>query len=300
MLLLVVLHTVALVEIGTLFAAIAARLGRGEALLATLLLPAVTPVFLSAVLSTQRVLAGDGLAPAARPWLLVTAGLDVLYFFVAMLTFEFVLDDKMSALLAPLGAAGAAHGGGALPHLPVRTRGAGDGRGAARLLLPRARGHGRLSPHLRPAAGLGWVPWTGRRGFDYLAIAATELAFVFCTLVLVTGPIWAKPAWGTWWTWEAKLTTTLVLWLLLAASLMVRGQAENREQGRASAPSSVWWPRSMCRSSTRRPLVAAGSTPWSSARCKRDTLDPGCASPSLSPWERSSCCTACCCCCAIA
>ena len=92
MLLLVVLHTVALVEIGTLFAAIAARLGRGEALLATLLLPASTPVFLSAVLSTHHVLAGEGLAPAQR-WLLVTAGLDVLYFFVAMLTFEFVLDE---------------------------------------------------------------------------------------------------------------------------------------------------------------------------------------------------------------
>jgi heme exporter protein C len=80
------------------------------------------------------------------------------------------------------------------------------------------------------AGSVGFL-WTGRRGFDYLAIAATELAFVFCTLVLVTGPIWAKPAWGTWWTWEAKLTTTLVLWLLLAASMMVRRQAENREQG---------------------------------------------------------------------
>ncbi len=92
MLLLVLLHTLALVEIGTLFAAVAARLGRGETLLATLLLPAVTPVFLSAVLSTQHVLAGEGLAPA-RAWLLVTGGLDVLYFFVAMLTFEFVLDE---------------------------------------------------------------------------------------------------------------------------------------------------------------------------------------------------------------
>ena len=92
MLLLVVLHTVALVEMGTLFAAIAARLGRGEALLATLLLPASTPVFLSAVLSTQHLLAGEGLDPA-RPWLLVTAGLDVLYFLLAMLTFEFVLDE---------------------------------------------------------------------------------------------------------------------------------------------------------------------------------------------------------------
>jgi heme exporter protein C len=80
------------------------------------------------------------------------------------------------------------------------------------------------------AGSVGFL-WTGRRGFDYLAIAATELAFVFCTLVIVTGPIWAKPAWGTWWTWEAKLTTTLVLWLLLAAAMMVRSQAGNREQG---------------------------------------------------------------------
>jgi heme exporter protein B len=92
MLLIVALHTVALVVIGTLFAAVAARLGRGEALLATLLLPASTPVFLSAVRATGGVLAGDGLAPH-RDWLLVTAGLDVLYFFVALATFEFVLDD---------------------------------------------------------------------------------------------------------------------------------------------------------------------------------------------------------------
>ena len=66
--------------------------------------------------------------------------------------------------------------------------------------------------------------------WDNLSRAATETALVFCTIVLVTGPIWAKPAWGVWWTWEAKLTTTLVLWLLLAASLLVRSYAENRDQ----------------------------------------------------------------------
>jgi heme exporter protein C len=47
----------------------------------------------------------------------------------------------------------------------------------------------------------------------------------------VTGPIWAKPAWGVWWTWEAKLTTTLVLWLLLAGILLARGYATTPEQG---------------------------------------------------------------------
>jgi heme exporter protein C len=57
--------------------------------------------------------------------------------------------------------------------------------------------------------------WTRRAGWDHLSIASAEVGLLFCTLVLITGPIWAKPAWGVWWTWEAKLTTTLILWLLL-------------------------------------------------------------------------------------
>jgi heme exporter protein C len=73
--------------------------------------------------------------------------------------------------------------------------------------------------------------WTRRRVFDYVAIGATELALVFCTVVLISGPIWAKPAWGVWWTWEARLTTTLVLWLILAGTVMVRGYASDRDTG---------------------------------------------------------------------
>lgn len=73
--------------------------------------------------------------------------------------------------------------------------------------------------------------WTRRRFWDDVSRASTEIGLVFCTVVLITGPIWAKPAWGVWWTWEARLTTTLVLWLILAACLMVRGYAENRDQG---------------------------------------------------------------------
>ena len=73
--------------------------------------------------------------------------------------------------------------------------------------------------------------WTRRSFFDHVARASTEVGLLFCTVVLITGPIWAKPAWGVWWTWEARLTTTLVLWLLLAASLMVRGYARDRDTG---------------------------------------------------------------------
>ncbi|MFQ5551656.1 MAG: cytochrome c biogenesis protein CcsA, partial [Gemmatimonadales bacterium] len=46
---------------------------------------------------------------------------------------------------------------------------------------------------------------------------------LFCTLVLLTGPLWAKPAWGTWWTWDARLTSTLFIFLLFIGYLVLRG-----------------------------------------------------------------------------
>jgi len=86
------LHTIGIAELGTLFAAVATRLGRGEALLATLLLPAATPLFLSAVKCTEAVLEHATLASAWR-WLAITSGLNVLYLLVALATFEYVLED---------------------------------------------------------------------------------------------------------------------------------------------------------------------------------------------------------------
>ena len=76
---------------------------------------------------------------------------------------------------------------------------------------------------------LGYLA-TRKPVWDHLAVAACEVGWLFCTLVLVTGPIWAKPAWGVWWTWEAKITTTLVLWLLLAGIVIARGYATTQEQ----------------------------------------------------------------------
>jgi heme exporter protein C len=76
---------------------------------------------------------------------------------------------------------------------------------------------------------LGYLA-TRKPVWDHLAVASCEVGWVFCTLVLITGPIWAKPAWGVWWTWEAKITTTLVLWLLLAGIVLARGYATTQEQ----------------------------------------------------------------------
>ncbi len=57
---------------------------------------------------------------------------------------------------------------------------------------------------------------------DAVAVAAAEVGLVFCTVVLVTGPIWARPVWGIWWTWDWRLTSTLVLWLIYASYLILR------------------------------------------------------------------------------
>lgn len=73
--------------------------------------------------------------------------------------------------------------------------------------------------------------WRGGAVWDRIAESAAEVGLLFCTIVLTTGPIWAKPIWGTWWTWDARLTTTLILWLIYVAYLMVRAWAPSREQG---------------------------------------------------------------------
>ena len=61
----------------------------------------------------------------------------------------------------------------------------------------------------------------GKRA-DALAVATAEVGVVFCSVVLVTGPLWARPVWGIWWTWDARLTSTLILWLIYVSYLMLR------------------------------------------------------------------------------
>jgi|SRR5208283_4607568 len=72
--------------------------------------------------------------------------------------------------------------------------------------------------------------WLGHEIFDELGYTAAEGGMVFCTLVLITGSIWAKPIWGTWWTWDSRLTTTLILWLLYGGYLMLRAMGGDSPQ----------------------------------------------------------------------
>jgi heme exporter protein B len=92
MLLIVGLHGIGLTELGTLFAGVSVRLGRGEALVATLLFPAASPMVISAVRCTGAALAGEPLSNV-KTWLLAAVGFDILYLVVALMTFEFVLEE---------------------------------------------------------------------------------------------------------------------------------------------------------------------------------------------------------------
>jgi heme exporter protein C len=59
--------------------------------------------------------------------------------------------------------------------------------------------------------------------WDWLGVAGAEVGVACCTVVLITGPIWARPVWGIWWTWDARLTSTFILWLLYISYLLLRG-----------------------------------------------------------------------------
>ena len=75
-----------------------------------------------------------------------------------------------------------------------------------------------------PANFLASVAYLAKRNavLDALAVSTAEVGVVFCTIVLLTGPIWGKPAWGVWWAWDPRLTSTLVLWLIYVSYLILR------------------------------------------------------------------------------
>lgn len=84
---------------------------------------------------------------------------------------------------------------------------------------------------------MGYLMKRSRRSDDF-AYASAEVGFLYCTAVLITGPLWAKPAWGIWWTWDPRLTSTFILWLLYIAYLMLRSYVTN--PGRVEVLSSVF------------------------------------------------------------
>jgi heme exporter protein C len=68
--------------------------------------------------------------------------------------------------------------------------------------------------------------WSNDERFDRIAAASAEVGVVFCTLVILSGPIWAKGTWGHWWAWDPRLTVTLLLWFIYLAYLLLRSFTE--------------------------------------------------------------------------
>jgi heme exporter protein C len=73
--------------------------------------------------------------------------------------------------------------------------------------------------------------WRRTPGWDHLGRASAELGLLFCSLGLATGSIWGKPIWNTWWTWDPRLTLTLILWMIYAAYLLLRTLVTEPQQG---------------------------------------------------------------------
>jgi heme exporter protein C len=124
---------------------------------------------------------------------------------------------------------------------------------------------------------------TSNRRWDLVAESAAEIGVLFTTLVLITGPIWARPVWGTWWQWDARLTSALVMWLTYVGYLFLRALAlDPARAGKTAAVLGVagfvnvpivhfsvqWW----------RTLHPSGPTPADLAR------DSGLGGPELTAF----------------
>lgn len=71
---------------------------------------------------------------------------------------------------------------------------------------------------------------TKKSRWDSVAAASTEVGVVFTTMVLVSGILWGKVAWGVWWTWDPRLTATVVMWVMFVAYLLLRQWTDNPER----------------------------------------------------------------------
>ena len=87
---------------------------------------------------------------------------------------------------------------------------------------------------LTAVGGIGYLR-SRKEHWDRLALSGAEVGVVFCTLILITGPLWAKPVWGHWWVWDLRLVTTLVLWFTYTAYLFLREFAFGSDAARTFA-----------------------------------------------------------------
>ena len=111
--------------------------------------------------------------------------------------------------------------------------------------------------------------WRREQVWDRIARVSAEIGLLFTTLVLITGSIWGRPVWGVWWTWDARLTTTLVLWFMYLAYLLLRSYS--REGGQAPRYAAVLGIVAF----VDVPIVQFSVTWWRTLHPQSDILAPG-------------------------
>ena len=112
---------------------------------------------------------------------------------------------------------------------------------------------------------------TRRPGWDRLALAAAEPGVLFTGITIASGSIWAKPTWGTWWTWDARLTSTAVLFLVYVGYLLLRGMVDEPDRrARAAAVVGILGVANI-------PIVHFSVTWWRALHQPAAILGPGSA-----------------------
>lgn len=104
---------------------------------------------------------------------------------------------------------------------------------------------GLVFPYVNLAASLAYLYFRSRNPLsaltaDALAVASAEVTVLFVSIGLITGMLWAKPVWGIWWTWDARLTTYFLLWLLYVSYLMLRRFSSTGQTNTLAAVLSIF------------------------------------------------------------
>ena len=130
------------------------------------------------------------------------------------------------------------------------------------------------------AAGIAFLA-TKHWIWDALGAASCEVGMVFASVVMITGPLWARSAWNTWWTWEPRLTTFFILWILYAGYLLVRASIKSTSRRTVSAIMGIvffvnlpvvwksveWWrgslhPRNVTMTGEMRQILLLSMAAW--------------------------------------
>ena len=104
---------------------------------------------------------------------------------------------------------------------------------------------GLVTPYINLIGSMGYLFWRKRNpgramAADALAIAAADVTLVLTSIGLITGMLWARPIWGIWWTWDDRLTTYLLLWLLYVSYVLLRRMSPSEQTHTLAAVLSVF------------------------------------------------------------